>query len=569
MIWNLPQTKIESPEDSNLSILRRILDSRKITSDEDIERFLRPSLEHLYDPTNLKDADKAVDLILNTLKENKRIFIYGDYDVDGICSTSIVFDFLYRFLGADVVPYIPSRFEEGYGLGKLGLDRIVEQNGSLVVTVDCGIRDQELIQEYTKKGLSFIITDHHEPPKDANDNYSPPSAAKAVVHPMISDKYPFDSICGATVAWKLTSVLSEKAMELGLLAKQVDMNRYLDLVAMATVCDVMPLVEENRVIVKYGLEYGRNTINKGLEELMKESSVAKEELEAYHFGFVLGPRLNAAGRISKAIEGVRLLTSQQQGVTKKVAKNLENLNLKRQAITKKLITEAENQLGDQLDNNMLVVHGEEWEEGIIGLVAGRICEKYHKPVLAISVGKDEATGSARSIKGYNVTDALASTESLLLKYGGHAQAAGFSLESSKLDEFKQKIVAHANENIDDQMLERGIDIVTQIRIDEIDFELYEELMVLKPFGYGNPTPIFAVFGVRVEQIRQLGKDKSHLKLVVSSQGSTIDCIGFSIADKYSWVKAGDTVDIAASIGKNSYMGRDSLQLQIKDIRKSE
>lgn len=569
MVWKYLQDvpdNISNELDQFLPVIQKILFDRGITNKLQLEQFFSTSINALHDYKDLHDIDRAVDLICRYIKEQKKIYIYGDYDVDGICATSILFDFLYRKLGAKVVPYIPSRFDEGYGLGRIGLDRIIEDDGELVVTVDCGIRDDELVREYQGKGLEFIITDHHEPPEvEGEINF--PKKAHAVVHPMLSPDYPFNQICGAVVAWKLVQALAYNCLAEAQI-EDFNTGSYLELAAMATVCDVMPLLDENRTLVRMGLEAAVTTENLGFHELLKIGAIEPIQLDAYHFGFVLGPRLNAAGRIDHGLEGVRLLTSHDQKQVTQTALRLDELNKKRQVMTAKLIEEAQKQVESQLEDNLLIVYGEGWEDGIVGLVAGRICENYHKPVLAITIDGEKLKGSARSISGYHITEALTKVDELLDRYGGHAQAAGFSLQKSNFEVFIDSMKKHAMDTIELDKLERELEIISDLEIDDITMELYEQIEALKPFGYGNPTPVFVMNSVQVLNKKLLGKDKSHVKLLVTQNGRQIDCIAFSAAERYTWVQAGMEIDIAGTISLNSYMGRDSLQLQIKDMKKS-
>lgn len=546
-------------------IISQLLFNRGIKTSDAAIKYFNTDLSLLNDYSKITDIYKAANIVLSAVKERKKIFIYGDYDADGICATSIMFNFLFRRLNAKVLPYIPSRFDEGYGLNTQGLDEIINQGGELVITVDCGIRDAELVKQYTEKGLDFIITDHHTLPLSSEGQKTYPESALAVIHPDMPDtEYPFSGICGTTVVWKLIQAISEKAE---IEDKDFSPNEYLDLVALATVCDVMPLIDENRVIVSNGIKQMMNTTNIGLRALLIRLGIELMDIQTYHFGFVIGPRLNASGRVSHALDAVRLLSSQNQSQVEKVVSHLEELNNHRQDLTVELLKQAEEQIEkDGQENNLLFVAGEEWSEGVVGLVASRLCEKYHKPVLVGSKKGDEITGSARSISSFNVTTAISNSEDILIRFGGHSQAAGFTLKADRYEEFKRSIIEFANKTLTISDLEAELLIDLEIELKDATIELVNEIKSFEPLGMGNRTPVFMISKLKVLSKKLVGRDQNHLKLKLQKDDSIIEAIGFNIGQRFSDLKQNATIDIVGSLDINEWNGNSSVQLKIKDIK---
>lgn len=518
------------------------------------------------DPYKFSNMQKAVDSIIKAIENKQKIFVYGDYDVDGVTATAIVFDYLYRKLGGDIKPYIPNRFDEGYGLSSEGLDNILEAGGNLVITVDCGVRDGELVKEYSKKGLEFIITDHHTPAKENESGIFP--EALAVIHPQHPEtEVDFKDICGAAVAWKLVTAISKQVTD----KVNYDTNNYLDLVAMATVCDVMPLVDENRNIVKQGIKQAANTDNLGLRVMADFLDVDLADLSAYHFGFIFGPRLNASGRMQDAMLALRLLTAHDEVTLRKVMQELEDLNKIRQDATKIMLEAAEAQFaGNDHPDNIIIVAGEGWEEGVVGLVAGKLCEKYHKPVLAASVSQTGIVkGSARSISSFDVTAAINKNAEFLQRFGGHKQAAGFTLEYTQFTKFYEGMLELANEMISDEDLTPVLELELNLQLKDLTMQLAEAIDKLQPFGFGNKTPLFLLSKVKIVDIKNVGRDNSHIKLLVSQDNKQIGGIAFNMATDFAEFKVGEVIDLAAGVEINVWNGRSNLQLKIKDVRHAD
>lgn len=569
MIWNI-LPKITQNYRKELGqydrITAQLLFNRGITTREAAEIFLNAD-EDLLDSKLLEGVTGTCELILETISQGRKIIIYGDYDVDGVSSTSILFDFLFRQLHANVLPYIPSRFEEGYGLNANALQKLTDEGAELIVTVDCGIRDGLLLQEFSGKQTKYLITDHHEPPADKESMEALLSSAEYVIHPELSPKLEFKQICATTVIWYVIRELSNLALERGLISKDFNPDKYLDLVALATVCDVMPLVEQNRSILKKGVEAMKKTENIGLKELLVLSGIVSEDISPYHLGYVLGPRLNAAGRLETAMDAVRLLTSGNVDTSRKLAKKLSDLNSQRQLITSSLIEEAEEQLGSWgVEKNLLFVKGDDWPEGIVGLVAGKLCEKYHKPVLVASIRDGKAVGSARSIKGFHITEAISQMSELLERFGGHAQAAGFTLLESNIEVFSSGLLAIAEKEINEKDIEKIINIDLELKNEELNFDTVEKIEKFAPFGFGNKQPLVLLKSSIVRNLKLVGSTSSHLKVTIESDGQYIDAIGFNLAEYYSKIKQGDKVDIVGYPEKNVFLGNTKLQMKITYIK---
>ena len=579
MIWRIAHKipkKFRKALSNYSDIEAQLLYNKGIKSNSEAKKYFDPKLENIAAANLLPNAKKAAAFILDAVKSKKKIFIYGDYDVDGICSTSILFDFLYRKLKANVLPYIPDRFEEGYGLNKIGLDYILEQGGQLVITVDCGIRDAKLIRQYSEKGLEFIVTDHHTLPtsqggtnKGKVDKNDIQKSASVVVHPQLG-KYEFQNICATAVVWKLVQVMSFK--------KDIILpDDYIDLVALATVCDLMPLTNENRDIVSAGIKYIKeNKSNKGLKEIIKLAQLDINIFDSYHFGFVIGPRLNAAGRIDHALNGVRLFTSNNPEQIYNLALKLHSLNIKRQELTEKMLKESQEDAEKQIKEGrkLIFVARKDWSEGIVGLIAGRLSEKYFLPVLAASIREDDVKGSARSIPGFDITKAISKNEKLLLKYGGHNQAAGFSLKKENLEKFIKSMHLIAKKELADDMLLKLIEVDMELGSQDINIELIEKtLSKFRPFGFGNKEPVFTIRNVSIIQAPQLmGSSGQHLKFSVQTaidsaiNSSIFEVVAFNNAQKFfGLINTQKRYDLAGTFGINEWRGNKTIQLKLKEL----
>ncbi len=555
--WNLGP-KIDSSY-SYEDILNIVLEKREI---KDKEKFLTPKLEDIPTYEKLYDCLSAAEKILKAVKEKKKIVVYGDYDVDGITGTCILWSFLYFELldflkikkeDISILPYIPDRVEDGYGLSKKTLDKLKSEDTELIVTVDCGIRDKELIKEYPE--IEFVVTDHHLPPDDILEGLD-----YTLVHQMYPGKeYPYESVCGAFVVYLL--VLSLKNL-VGLDSSFESNKKFLDLVALATVADIMPLNDVNRVLVKYGLETLQNTSNLGLKKLAKEANLDLEKINTYHLGFVLGPRLNASGRLDLGMHALKLLCVKEEEKAVELARKLDALNKERQKLTFEMYEEAQNSLND---DNILIAKDENWNEGVIGLVASKLQEKYNRPVIVFTKSGDEFKGSARSIKGVNITEIIEKFSHHLTNFGGHEQAAGLSLQEDSFDAFVNDIISYANENISEDMFEKVLDIDLVLDSTFLTHEFVEQISRLEPFGYGNKKPIFMLENIVVVDKKVMGNEKNHIKITFKGNSTGVDeAVLFNCSDDVEKIKEDDTLDLVGSVGINEWNGESKIQFEVKE-----
>ncbi len=546
---------------NNGDVLETLLKNRGV---KNTDAFLNPSIEEIPGFEKLFNSTQAAEKILKAVQENKKIVVYGDYDVDGITGVSILWSFLYFELleilkkdkkDIEILPYIPNRFDEGYGLSENSLSKLEKEGVDLIITVDCGIRDKGLIKKY--QDIEFIITDHHIPPEDILEdlNYT-------IVHQMYPKKeYPYQTVCGAFLSYLL--ILSIKSL-LGLDSSLEKNKKYLDLVALATVTDMMPLTEINRVLVKYGLDVLRNTQNIGLKKLIEISSVELNEISAYHLGFVLGPRLNASGRLDLGMHSLKLLCTQNDSLASDLSEKLNNLNIERQDITKKILYEARKQVDE---NRLIIVNGDDWNEGVIGLVASKIQEEFNRPVIVFTKSNDELKGSARSISGINITEVIEKFSKYLKKFGGHSQAAGLSLELDKFSEFKHEIQNYIQDNFNEDIFKKVLEIDLPLETKLLTVDFAYELNKLEPFGYGNRKPVFLIENVVVVSKRVMGKDKNHMKIEFKGNGPGVDeAIFFHCLEDTEKIQEDDVLDLVGSIGINEWNGSVKVQFEVKEWR---
>jgi len=564
--WVIPkQTKVKAFKGYS-ELTSKLLKDRGYTSQKKVDDFMSPTLDKLIDFKLLYNAPKAARQIIKAINCKKHIFIHGDFDADGITATAILWEYLYRNVAkhldteVKVTPYIPDRVDEGYGLSESSMDNMIKQGADIIITVDCGIRDKEIIQKYQKKNkdLEFIITDHHTPPEDIKDNLT-----YTVVHPMFPGKeLPEARISGAAVAWILVQNIKK---ELGI-TEYTELYDGLDLVALSTVTDMMPLVDINRIFLSLGLDIVRKGNRLGLEKLLSIANVKKELLEAYHFGFVIGPRINAAGRIGSPMEALKLFLTDSNTQALKRATQLNAKNIERQKLTLDVLSEAQQQLDKESNSHLLTfVYGENWPEGIIGLVAGKLQERYSKPTIVVTIKDGQARGSARSFGALNITSELDKHKDLLGKYGGHAQAAGFSLSPENLDEFKEALLKSIDEQFSKEDFIQELKIDLAITTDEITMDLFEELEQLKPFGLGNKKPVVALEDVVITNIYDMGNKGLHMKLTVKGDSlSNGTIVAFNCADDFDKLKIDDLIDVAGNLSLNEWNGNKSVQFILKE-----
>ena len=556
--WILPKKKISN------DIVKYILKSRDI----DEKTFLKASLMDIPSFDKLFDSKRAAKEIVKCVKEGKKIVIHGDYDSDGICSVSLLWEFLFKEvsekldLKVDVLPYIPSRVDQGYGLTHSSINDVIQLGGQLLISVDCGVRDREIINEYRKeKGLDFVITDHHQPPEDLAKDLEYP-----LVHPMYPDQqYPNVNICGAFVTFLLIQSIRK---ELGMDFEITPDTPGLDLVAMASVTDLMPLLDINRVVVKYGIEQIRKGSRVGLKELIKVAGLQPQDIDSYHLGYILGPRINAAGRIGSPLDAVKLLVSDKQEVCEGIADILNETNMQRQYMTQNGLDQAKEIIGDSNEKILFVV-SDDWHEGIVGLIAGKLNEIYHRPVLVGTRKEGLIKGSARSITGFNITDALSKCNKYLERYGGHELAAGFTIKKDKEQEFSKCIHKIGEKSIDESMLIKDLHIDLLLSSESVNRELINQLDVLKPFGYGNSKPLLALKELVVAKKQIMGKLGNHMKLLCKGEGvDLITLVFFDCGPDTEEIKIDDVIDVVGGADINSWNGNEDIQFKVKEWRYS-
>ncbi|MBQ1793613.1 MAG: single-stranded-DNA-specific exonuclease RecJ, partial [Peptostreptococcaceae bacterium] len=535
--------------------ISQILKNRGVETEKDSEIFMDPSLDYLRDPFLMKDMDKAVKRIQEAISKNEKIWIYGDYDVDGVSSTSILCIY-FNSINYPVNYYIPNRLEEGYGINEDAIKLINEQGCNVLISVDCGITSVKEVELAKSLGIDVIITDHHECQTEIPNAF-------AVINPKQEDcNYPFDMLCGCGVAFKIIQALTPKE------EFKYTMNNYLEIATLATICDIVPLVDENRIIVKNGLKLMKEGFNLGLRELTKVCGIETDKIGSSHIGFSIGPRINAAGRLGYSYLGVELFTTQSKEEAIEIASLLEEKNNERQMIEAKMYQEAEAIINSDeryKNDKVLIIANEGWQHGVIGIVASKLTEKYYKPTILLTIEDGEATGSARSIKGFSIFDALMKCSDILGKFGGHEQAAGLSLNEEYIDELRNRVNEFADYSLNQEDLIENIAVEFELDEDAIDFNLIEELHRLEPFGMSNPSPRFILRNCEIKDIFKLGKEKNHLKLNLSKK-NTYECIGFNMSYLAEGYNIGDKVDVLFQLDENTYMGNRKIQFLLKDIR---
>jgi single-stranded-DNA-specific exonuclease len=540
----------------------RALYHRGITDAEAARIFFQSGAEPMADPFLLPDMSKAVERILLAVRSGEPIAVYGDYDTDGVTATAMLVDFL-QSIGARVSPYIPSRFEEGYGLNCPALQGLAEAGARIIVTVDCGARSVSEAEFARKKNLDLIITDHHAPGSE-----EPPGLA--FLDPKRKGSaYPDKNLSGVGVAFRLVQALSQRMGETEIQRP----DQYLDLVAIGTVADMVPLLGENRSLVQGGLkalnDSGHIPLRLGLEQLMRVAGMARGKITAQGIGFILGPRLNASGRIDTAGTALQLLLSRDPEQARGLASLLDSQNRERQLLTKSTVLEARTitaqSAGWDPDSPpfFIMVEKEGFNPGVIGLAASRLMEEYYRPVAVVAVDGESARGSIRSVPGFHITEALDSCREILDRYGGHAAAAGFTIPKDRLPELRGRLELLARNALADQQLRPIITIDSEVHLPELSWDLHSWINRLEPCGQGNPAPVFFTRNLRVRSKRSVGRDASHLKLKLSDGRTDIDAIAFGFGHLENMLS--ENVDVAFALEENDYFGKQ-LQMRVVDIR---
>ncbi len=535
-----------------------MLSSRGISSFEEAKDFFRPSLNQLHDPFLMKDMKIATDRIIHAIKSNEKILIYGDYDVDGTTAVSVVFDFLqFIYPSKQIEYYIPDRYKEGYGLSSAGIEYAEKNKFNLLITLDCGIKSVELIQLAKDKQIDCIVCDHHLP-----GNQLPP--AVAILNPKQPDcTYPCKELCGCGVGFKLIQAL---CLQLGL--EESLYTKYLDLVATAIAADIVSITGENRTLAFFGLKKANENPNTGIRALIEQSNL-KTPLSINSLSFVIGPRINAAGRMGDAKRAVSLFIEKDIFSAKEIALTLQSENNNRKEADSSITDEALLQINqdDTADlKKTIVVFNEHWHKGVLGIVASRLLEKYYKPTIVLTKSGDFYTGSARSIAGFNMYEGLDKCSHLLHAFGGHYFAAGMTVAPSQIELFKETFEAVANEVLSSDDMIPEIEIDAAIQLKDINQSFYHILEQMEPFGPDNTKPVFCVRNVSNAGCRIVKED--HLRFEVMQDNFSINGIGFQLAEKYERLDRPAKMDIVFTMEENHFNGRTSLQMKVIDFNKA-
>ena len=548
---NLMIEEFQLPE-----IIIRAMINRGIDTVPKAREFFNTSLGSLHDPYLLKGMEQAADRIFKAVRSNEKICIYGDYDVDGITSTAVMIKTL-RKLGADGVYYIPNRLEEGYGMNLNSIDRIKEMGVSLIVTVDCGIKSCEEVDYAKELGIDVVITDHHECGEELPD-------ALSIINPhQPGCGYPFKDLAGVGVTFKLAGALLNRAGSPGFA------EGLLDIAAIGTIADVVPLLGENRIIVKNGLAIIKNTDSQGIKALLAVCGLRDKELNSYSVAFMLAPRINAAGRIDDAGECVELLLTDNAEKAMETAAKLDSDNKMRQSIENGILNCAEAMIGESVDldrDKVLVLCREDWHIGVIGIVASRLADKFYLPAFIMVCDGEFCKGSARSIPGFNIFEAMSRHGYLFERYGGHEMAAGFTIRTEKIDELRERMNFEVENTLGKDKLIPEIFVDYKLEPKDVTLDTAKLLKLMEPFGTGNTVPLYVFRELSVKSFKGVGNDSRHLSLKVFDGEKEISCIGYNLGNMQKILQIGEKIDIICSIENNIWNGTESVKLNIKDIK---
>lgn len=535
-------------------ILCSILVQRGITDYEKAKEFFRPSLEHLHSPWLMKDMQKAVDRIINAFEKKEKILVYGDYDVDGTNSVASMFQFL-KLLHEPIDFYIPHRYKEGYGISKIGIDFAKEQGFTLIISLDCGIKSAELIAYAKTLGIDFIVCDHHLPDSDV-------PAAAAILNPKQVDcPYPYKELCGCGVGFKLMMALTEK-----LNLSTETYLQYIDLVAIAIAADIVPVTGENRTLAFFGIQKVNTKPSVGIEALLNLSK-AKGPMSLTSLVFVIAPRINAAGRMDDAKKAVQLFIEKDPTAAISFANILHSDNTDRREADSSITLEAMEMLAADPNNQnrkTTVLYNEYWHKGVVGIVASRLIETFYRPTIVLTKSGEYAAGSARSVAGFNLYEAIHACRAHLLGYGGHFAAAGMTLATNQIESFKAAFEAEVAKTITPDQLIPALTINAEINFKDITASLYNIIKQMEPFGPDNMRPVFVARNVKDAGFSKVVKDL-HLRVVLKQEDIILSGIGFNMADKFSILQDGQPIDIVFSIDENEWQGNTNLQLKVIDL----
>ena len=568
--WNyLPFTSEQQSIADELSIrfpgcstISRLMALRGITSLDDVEKFLNPSLSDLHDPFLMQDMDTAVNRLNKALGRKEKILIYGDYDVDGITSVALVYRYLQNYY-SNVEYYIPTRYEEGYGVSDKSIDFAASLGVSLIIVLDCGIKAVEEIEYAKSKGIDFIICDHHVPDDRLPD-------AVAILNPKLEgNPYPFKHLSGCGVGFKFMQAFAQSNG----LTNSYELDSLLDLVAVSIAADIVPITGENRIMAYYGIKRLNTNPNMGLRSIIKICGMANKEITISDVIFKIGPRINASGRMQSGMEAVELLVTKDAADAYRKGKNIDQYNKDRKELDKRITEEANAILEDRGEiassRKPIVIYNKDWHKGIIGIVASRLTEIYYKPAVVLTLSNGLATGSSRSVHGFDIYKAIESTRDLLENFGGHTYAVGLSLKEENIPEFTKRFEQYVIDNIKPEQLSQLISIDCELDFDEITPEFVGYLRRFNPFGPGNQKPIFSTKNVYDFGTSKLvGKNLEHIKLeLVDSRSEVVlNGIAFNQAECFDYIKAHKPFEICYTIEENKHQGNSSIQLMVKGIK---
>ncbi len=559
--WVYREKNKANPNGKYSKDLLAILNSRNITTDEEIEIFLNGDINNLRDPYELQDMEKTVNILLEYREKNKNIWIYGDYDVDGITSTSLLYR-AFKEIGININYYIPLR-DEGYGLNKNAIQEIKNKGGDLIITVDCGISSIDEVNFANEIGIPIIITDHHE------INNELPQALCVINVKREDNIYDFKSLAGVGTAYMVVMALFRK---LGL---EKEAYKYLDIVAIGTVADLVPLVEDNRIIVRLGLKQLNKTKWTGLIFLLRKlyEDYKNKKFDTYDIGFIIAPIFNAAGRLEDAKKSVELFINEDNKNCDIISYELMNQNEERKSVQNKIHEEVLREIEENnLDEKGIIIVGKEkFHHGVIGIVASKIVDKHYKPTIVMEIKREEGIGvaSCRSIEGFSIVEALNSVKDILVKYGGHSGAAGFSIEISKIEEFKNRMEEYVNKTLTEEDFKKPVKIDKNINLFKVSYDFLDEISKLEPFGFGNPTPVFAIENCKFSNLRKIGKDQTHLMLNIIKDDIQINnSVWFGAADMFNYINESEKIDVACKLKTEVYRDRLQYKIFVEDIKKS-
>lgn len=549
------------PELSPLVV--QLLYNRGLINEDAVEQFLNPQYEHLHSPFIFRDMQKAVDRIWQAVEQQEKIFIYADYDADAVTANAVLQQ-TFRYLGVPVFSYIPDRFTEGYGLNVEAFQCIKQEGATLVITVDCGTNSVDVADFCRANGIDLIITDHHEITGKTPESY-------ALINPKNPvDVYPDNQITGVGVAYKLTKALLSSKQRV-IRTKQIQESEYvetwdkwlLDLVSIGTVADCHSLMGENRVLVGYGLKVMKKTKWLGLRKLMELAGTSSDP-DTYTIGFGLAPRINAAGRLEHANVALQLLVSEDSAGLEQYANQLEQINKRRQDLTMRVVSEAKEQAEFIADRKILLVAHSEWPKGVVGLAAGRLAELYKRPVIVLETGETESTGSARTGSEFNIIECLKSCSHLMVKFGGHTQAAGLTVKNEQVEVFYQAILDYAENNMP-AATAPTLELEAELTEESLSLDTAASLQKFEPCGIGNPKPKFLLSNCNVISFRGVGKEQQHLQLQLGIGSTVIDSIGFNMGNLMNRISVGAILNVAAELMVDSWNGRSKVKLRLVDV----